>query len=304
MKNQNYFMVIAEEGSLTKAAAKLYISQSSLSQYLKRLETGLGVQLFDHSSSPLKLTYAGQRYYAYMQDAKQREENILKELNDISAEKSGKIRLGVALWRGACLLPEVFPEFHRRYPEVCLELSEGRTASFQKELLNDQLDFAIANIGSEMDYHNFSIEIIRNERILFAAPTASSYVQSLLRKGPESGYPTAPISIVNEFPLILSKPGQNIRAQLNNFFSANHLTPNVLLETDNLTTAINLTAAGMGAVFVPEEGAHICRRDGRVTYFAIDAPRLSWDLAVIYKQEAYLNSISRLFINYLKETLQ
>lgn len=78
----------------------------------------------------------------------------------------------------------------------------------------------------------------------------------------------------------------------------------MLLETGNLTTAINLTAAGMGAVFVPEEGAHICRRDGRVTYLAIDAPRLNWDLAVIYKRDAYLNSISRLFIDFLKETLE
>lgn len=307
MRNQNleYFLTIAEEGSLTKAASKLYVSQPSLSQYLKRLEKGLGVELFDHTASPLKLTYAGQRYFEYLTQCKRNDENILKELHDIREEKSGRIRLGVAMWRGACLLPEVYPEFHRRYPNIRLELSEGRTALFQKELLNDQLDLAIANIGSNMNYDQFTTELIRNEQILFAVPTQNSYVQTLLRKpiGYKNGLPVAPISIVHDLPLIMTKPGQNITSQLQSFFSANQLSPNVLLETSNLTTAINLVAAGMGGVFVPEEGSHICRREGRVTYFCIDAPKLSWELAFIYRKNAYLSGISRLFINFVKEML-
>ena len=65
-RNYEYFLTIADSGSLTKAAEQLYVSQPSLSQYLKRLESSLGVELFDHKSSPLKLTYIGQRYYNYV----------------------------------------------------------------------------------------------------------------------------------------------------------------------------------------------------------------------------------------------
>ena len=63
LHNYEYFVAIVDEGSLTKAAEHLYVSQPSLSQYLKRLEASLGVELFDRSTSPLRLTYTGERYY-------------------------------------------------------------------------------------------------------------------------------------------------------------------------------------------------------------------------------------------------
>ena len=53
-RNYEYFIAIADAGSLTKAAERLYVSQSSLSQYLKRLEKRLGGELFDHTASPHK----------------------------------------------------------------------------------------------------------------------------------------------------------------------------------------------------------------------------------------------------------
>ena len=61
LHNYEYFVAIVEAGSLTKAAEHLYVSQPSLSQYLKRLEASLGVELFDRSTSPLRLTYTGER---------------------------------------------------------------------------------------------------------------------------------------------------------------------------------------------------------------------------------------------------
>ena len=54
LHNYEYFVAIVDEGSLTKAAEHLYVSQPSLSQYLKRLEANLGVELFDRSASPLR----------------------------------------------------------------------------------------------------------------------------------------------------------------------------------------------------------------------------------------------------------
>ena len=57
----DYFITIAETGNLTKASEILYVSQPSLSQYLKRLEKSLGLELIDRNTSPLRLTYAGEK---------------------------------------------------------------------------------------------------------------------------------------------------------------------------------------------------------------------------------------------------
>ena len=118
LHNYEYFVAIVEAGSLTKAAEHLYVSQPSLSQYLKRLEASLGVELFDRSTSPLRLTYTGERYYQYVLQMMKLDENVRREFQDIKNQTSGRPRLGVALWRGACLLPDVFPTFHQQYPDI------------------------------------------------------------------------------------------------------------------------------------------------------------------------------------------
>ena len=141
-RNYEYFVAIVQAGSLTKAAEKLYVSQPSLSQYVKRLEESLGVTLFDRSVSPLRLTYSGERYYHYVLQLMKMDEDVRREFQDIRSSVSGRLRLGVALWRGACLLPDVFPEFHRRYPQIQIDLFEGSSASLQTELQNDRLDLA------------------------------------------------------------------------------------------------------------------------------------------------------------------
>lgn len=95
-RNYEYFAAIVEAGSLTRAAEQLYISQPSLSQYVKRLEANLGVELFDRSTSPLRLTYTGERYYQYVLQLMKLDENVRREFQDIKNQTSGRLRLGVA----------------------------------------------------------------------------------------------------------------------------------------------------------------------------------------------------------------
>ena len=79
--NYEYFLTIAEVGNLTKAAQILYTTQPALSQYLKRLEKSLGVELFDRSTSPLKLTFTGERYYRHVLQLQKMDKELLKEFH-------------------------------------------------------------------------------------------------------------------------------------------------------------------------------------------------------------------------------
>lgn len=305
LHNYEYFVAIVEAGSLTKAAEHLYVSQPSLSQYLKRLEASLGVELFDRSTSPLRLTYTGERYYQYVLQMMKLDESVRREFQDIKNQTSGRLRLGVALWRGACLLPDVFPTFHQQYPDIHIELTEGRSVQLEAALMNDKIDLAVMNLPRTLDYSKLVSEIVCEERLLIAAPTQHPYVQGLLADCQTlGGYPVAPLELVNHIPLILTKPGQNSTNQVKRVLGKNHMEPDILLETGNLTTAINLAAQGMACVFVPEEGAKVCQHPGAVTYFAVDSPDLVWDLAAVYRKDTYLTRLSQLFIEVMKQRLQ
>ena len=303
-RNYEYFLTIADSGSLTKAAEQLYVSQPSLSQYLKRLESSLGVELFDHKSSPLKLTYIGQRYYNYVKKVKQLDENVQKEFRDIQQQTGGRLRLGVAFWRGACLLPDIFPAFHKAYPGIHLELLEGRASQLESALMSGKIDIAVLNLPHTLHYDKLTCEILCQERILLAAPTQHSYTQSLLQDCRVlGGRPVAPLDMLNHMPLILTKPGQNLTHEITYALNRHQLEPDILLETGNLTTAINLAARGMGCAFVPEEGAKVCLHPGEVTYFTVDSPDLIWELGAVYRKDTYLPKIARLFIASVKQQL-
>ena len=302
--NYEYFISIVQCGSLTKAAEKLYISQPSLSQYLKRLESNLGVELFDHGSSPLRLTYTGERYYHHVLQLQKMDKELLKEFQDIKNDVSGRLRLGIALWRGACLLPEVFPCFHKTYPEIEVELFEGRSNQLESALLHDNIDLAIMNLPHNLNYGKLTCERIIEEPILLAAPTTHPVIQELLQNCPYHGsYPVAPLNVLNQLPLIITKPGQNLTHEINYFLGRNQLEPEILMDTGNLTTAINLTARNVACTFVPAEGAKVCSHPGKVTFFMMDDPDFHWPLAAVYKKDSYLPKIAQLFISTLRETL-
>ena len=303
IQNLDYFLTIVETGNLTKAAEKLFVSQPSLSQYLKRLEKNLGVELFDLSILPMRLTYSGERYYQYAIQAKKLDENIRRELADIESSQSGLLRLGVALWRGAVLLPDIYPSFHSKYPGIRIELFEGRSNQLQNALLNDNIDLAVMNLPRSINYKNLSYEIFHEEKILLAAPAHHPAIQASLKE-PSSNIgkrPRISLEILEHIPLIMLKPGQNLTYEVNRILELNHAKYDVLMDTGNLTTAINLVSQQVACTFVPEEGANICLHPDTVIYFEIESTiECVWDLAVVYRKDSYLNQICRLFISELK----
>ena len=216
--NYEYFLTIAEVGNLTKAAQILYTTQPALSQYLKRLEKSLGVELFDRSTSPLKLTFTGERYYRHVLQLQKMDKELLKEFHDIKNDICGRLRLGIALWRGACLLPEVYPEFHEKYPGIEIELFEGRSNQLEAALLHDNIYLAVMNLPHNLNYGKLTCEKIIEEPILLAAPTTHPAIQELLQNCKyHNFYPIAPIDILTQLPLIITKPGQNLTYEIEYF---------------------------------------------------------------------------------------
>lgn len=150
-KNYEYFLAIANKGSLTKAAESLYITQPSLSKYLSRLETSLNMELFDRTTSPLTLTYAGKRYYEYVQDMLALDQRLSEEFNEIRNNVRGEITIGIASWRSAIIMPTLLPMFYQRYPHVQINVEEGRSYTFERAMLNGKVDFCMMTLPSSFN---------------------------------------------------------------------------------------------------------------------------------------------------------
>ena len=144
-RNPEYFLAIASEKSISKAAERLHISQPYLSQYVIHLEKEFGVRLLDRTKSPLALTAAGKVYANYLEDSSQLYEQLLQDFTRLNASRRQTLRVAMSNWRASTLLPSILPAFSQEHPEAHLELLERPTSEMFRLVADNTVDFAIMN---------------------------------------------------------------------------------------------------------------------------------------------------------------
>lgn len=231
LKQALYIKTIAEEGTVSAAAKKLYISQPSLSQMLRLVEEDLGVALFDRSS--FRPTYAGERYLHAATIMLNTNEILANELQEIRQEGSGRLRLGISRQRAAQILPGILPRFSQAYPHVVLELREAGSATLERMVQEGEVDLALAATSPSLS--DLEYRLIQRETIGILAGR-----DSLLAAQVPSGVSIG-LEAVGEGPFISLKAGHSIRVIQDLLFQKHGLHPSIYLETDNMETALQVT---------------------------------------------------------------
>ena len=163
-----YMLKVAEEKSFSKAAQKLYIAQPSLSQYIQKLEQQLGVQLFDRSTNPLRLTYAGELYAETAKNILNLKDQLTNQMEDISNFKKGRLTIGLSAFRSTYVIPKILPLFHERFPGIDIVLMEGNSVKLEDLAIKGITDISIMTLPIKENF--FSYEPIFIEKILLAIP--------------------------------------------------------------------------------------------------------------------------------------
>ena len=115
-KNKEYILTVFKEGSFTKAAEKLFVSQPSLSASVKRIEDKIGAPVFDRSSTPITLTEIGQEYVQYAQEIENKEKDFTRYVSDHTNLLKGKIRIGGSSFFSSFMLPKMISKFNKKHP--------------------------------------------------------------------------------------------------------------------------------------------------------------------------------------------
>ena len=138
-----YFTAIAEEGSISGAAARLHLSQPPLSRQLMLLEEELGCSLLKRDTRHMALTEAGELLYAKAREVLRQCGDIKREVADISSGRGGTAHIGVISSLSSRMLPELLMRFHSLYPKVRLELKERNSYELSDLVRSQQIDIAL-----------------------------------------------------------------------------------------------------------------------------------------------------------------
>jgi LysR family carnitine catabolism transcriptional activator len=246
-----YFLAVVEEGSVTRAAARLRVAQPSLSQALRAFENELGVELFHRVGRGLRLSSSGE---ALIGPGRQ----VLRAMDEARSAIAGALELKTGTLEIAALgtlavdpMAELIGRFRAAYPGVQIRVIEAETADGVRDLVRDgRCELGAAHVSSPTA--GLDIQSLGNQELLFALPPQPE---------PASERPLSARELART-PLVVGPPGTSARMLLEQAFAAVGVTPEVAVETSAREAIIPLVLAGSGAALLPASIARDAQRRG------------------------------------------
>jgi len=166
LKTLTYIVTIAEERNISRAAERLFVSQSTLSIFLKKLEKELGMPLFERTGRELRLTPAGEDYVSTAKKILDLREELFEKLSDMSGDRT--LRIGIASGFLFSLFSSVLSE--GGIPGLKVSIQEGRSLRLLHLLQKRELDTVIAALDEIPALDGLTAECLKEERMCVALP--------------------------------------------------------------------------------------------------------------------------------------
>lgn len=250
-----YILTIAECGSISKAAEKLYISQSGLNQQLIRIEKELGTTLFLRDTHHLAITEAGEIALAHAKEVLHLEERMHKQIQDSLDCTVGEIHLNLAMEQGTELFCSVFPDFHAKYPNVSFRLEDHKVYDQYDMLLQKKLDIGMVMI-TKREIQEIEYVHLANERFLLGVPLTHP-LASLYQPTETGDYPEMDLVLCKDEPFSLMFTGSTMRQAIDPCFEEAGYKPHIMFESRMNRVAALMVSNGICLTILPESQAKL-----------------------------------------------
>jgi LysR family transcriptional regulator, benzoate and cis,cis-muconate-responsive activator of ben and cat genes len=258
LKQLRYFSAVCEAKSFVHAAERINMAQPPLSRAIQNLEQEIGVTLIDRTVRPLELTEAGRFLYEQGQRLMQRADEIKQATRALGKTRRQFFNIGFVGSTLYGFLPSIIRRFKVDFPDVEIGLSEMITLQQQEALLARRIDVGFGRL--ELNEHpDIERRTIHNEPLVLAVPS-----EHALRNAS-----TVWLEQVAKEPFILypSKPRPSFADQVLDLFTRHELKPKVVLEANEIQTALGLVAANIGVTLVPQSVSRL--RLGDVAFLSL-----------------------------------
>ena len=273
IKNPEYILEIARQQSVTHAAEKLFVTQSTLSQYLLKLENELGTPLFSREKSGLVPTEAGHVYLHAARAVVQIQNAAAASI--AALKKEGFLCVGVSFW-GLTLLTGLLPTFKSRFPDITLRLFGDDYAHLKVMMQAGRIDLAVISITEEDDRPAQGSIDLKREELVVALPREAAYCLE---------HPDAEFISEEQLPqaldtlnFIAPDEGASIRRIEDALFRRLMYRPHVICEVEREDSATRMVAAGVGAAILSVEDVRGVRE---IRSFRLDPPLYRENIMVL-----------------------
>lgn len=283
-----YFLMVAREENITKAAEILHITQPTLSRQLMQLEEELGTQLFVRGKNRIQLTEDGMLLRRRAEDIVDLADKTEKEFLQREETISGDIYLGAGETYHIHLLAGVMKHFHELYPQVKYHMHSGNADD-----IKEQIDKGLIDIG-------LLTEPVQIEKYDFIRLPGKEVWGVLIRKDhPLSQKEALTPEDLKDIPLIISKRNM-VQNEIANWFGIHYDKLNIVSTYNLIYNAMVMAKEGIGSVVCFDRLVHLDEHSPLC--FKPLLPRLETGTVIVWKKHQIFSSAASAFIDELKET--
>ena len=299
LRELEYIVTLAEEKSLTKAADRLFITPSALTQQVLRLEKELHTPLFLRSRNGWQTTQAGE---IYLQAAKKMlfmKQDTYKQIQDLTARKAYSVTIGFPPERGSAMFSAIYPVFREKYPDITIHLRETSVLSQQDLVASGQLDLGFMTLADSQKTQDEYITL-QKEEILIAVP--DTYPDELLMAAPpqkDSPYPVISLKKLKNEPFAMMSGTSTLRGVQEEIFRRNQIQPIVSFETARAKTIFEMISYNLCCALVCEY--HVLSQKSRKAKIFAMPDHPYWEIAACYRKGKYLSEVEKYLIQLVKQ---
>jgi LysR family hydrogen peroxide-inducible transcriptional activator len=279
-----YFCAIAETLSFSRAAEQSHVSQPSLSQQILKLEDELGARLFDRLGRSVRLTDLGQTFLPHARSVLRELESAKGEVVEQKDSISGTIHIGVIPTVAPYFLPPRLTSFTRKFPQAKLSILEEITPILLDRLRAGALDLAI--LALPVRGREFESTPLLTERLFAALPPGHKLANRR----------SLPLTDLRADPFLLLRDGHCFRDTAVAACGRARVNPQVVFESGQFSSLLNMVGAGMGISIIPEMAVE---KNSRCRYVRIADPSASRTIGAAVLRGRFLTRVVRNFLAHL-----
>lgn len=286
LKQLRAFTAVADAGSFTDAATRLYLTQSGLSLLVKELETELGLRLFDRSTRRISLTVAGADFYPLAFRVLRDLDSAVNSTLQLQDMQRGALRIACTPLYSFGLLPAAMAEYKRLYPAIRVRLLDSLNEQALERVAHDEVDFAVA--PTRPTSQDIVQEPLFRDRFELVVPEDHP-----LRK---AGRVTWREALEHPFVSLTSDYTSRLQADLAAHSSSLILRPQH--EVAFLTTALGMVKCGHGITALPASAMPMIMLSGLATV-SVDSPWVDRQVSFFQRRGKSLSPAAEAFRDFL-----
>jgi DNA-binding transcriptional LysR family regulator len=248
------FYFAAKTLNFSKAANKLYVSQSAVSQSIKLLEKKLSTKLFFRHTKNMKLTSEGETLFKHIEQAFNFIKSGERAIFEIDNLLYGEIRIGASDTICKYFLLPYFKKFHEDYPNIRIHITNRPSPVCIDLLKSGSIDIAVVNLSNKYKYENLNVNPVKTIQDVFIGGEKFKTLKN------------RPIRLkeLEEYPILSLEKNSTTRTYFDQLIKTHDVKISPEFELDSIDLLVEMTKIGLGISFVIEDAIKLELKKGKI----------------------------------------